>query len=678
MAELTKLQQALAEKRAREAAEREAEEQKQLDWSDFVVQVEPQDLKNVPPEQVILDEFIEKIGIEQAYNQWAGKGIVKTGGRKESIKVRCPNPDHPDHNPSAWLNTEKDVFNCAKCGGGDLWDIAAWRFGFQVPGYKQDKESFRLLREKIGEHFGIIVSRGIAGDYFVTQVEPVSEPVTEQPAEPITEPAVSEATPSASVYRIDPNTGQLVFDEPKAAAAFDATGTQAVQPTPAPPQEISTEQNDSSDEESEEDTDGFQSDAITWHDLVPEGTFLRKYLESTCVDDSPEEFHFWQGLIALGLAVGGMRYLEDSPHVYGNLYVCLVGDSGQGKSKSKRHLINLIHEALPYDRTAQPTFGAQYLTGIQSGEILIKSYQHPLLDPITNKAVGMWPYVRGCIEFDELASLIGKSSRMGSTLKTTLMELYDSPRYLSSATMAHGSVIAEKPFGSVITTTQPKAIRELLTRNDDHSGFANRWVFVTGRPKQTHAINRVYVDLHDATKLLTEINLSARAPEQIGWNHDAEEVWTNFFHGTFQPKRLNSDQTIIQRMDLLFKKLFLLFAVNEKEKSVTASIVTRVLQLFPYLCKSYGMVETQIRATQESDETEYIISKIKKMTVKYGRGPTARELINFGAKGKFSSVAVLRKLLENLVVLGVLDENKLPAGPKGGRPSSVYTVNQGH
>jgi hypothetical protein len=633
----SKLLERLAQRAAEKEAAQKAEEEKANKWAEFVVQVEPEELGQISPEQKALDDFISLINIDNAYNQWAQKGPVKTHGRRESVKVRCPNPDHPDINPSAWLNLDKNVFNCARCGGGDKWDIAAWRFGFPVPQYKQDKESFRSLREKIGEYFGMHVTKGVAGDVFLTKT-PGSPDIENS----LTNPPDQEQEPSA---------GQ------DTSVSYLPAGSEFVE-----------------NQVTDEDLQGRKYPSIDWKSIVPENTFLRAYLEETSKDDSPEEFHFWNGLIAVGMAVGVNRYLEDTPFVFGNLFLCTVGSSGTGKSKSKRHLINLIHDALPYDRTSQPPDGAQYLTGVQSGEVLIKSFQHDIIDMVTGKPTGkQWPGIRGCIEFDELASLIGKSSRLGSTLKTTLMELYDAPRWLASTSMTHGAVVAEKPFGSVITTTQFKSVRELISRADDNAGFANRWFYATGIKKKPFSVNRAYIDLTRAKGLLGAIQLATRTPEVITWNAKAEAIWDDFFHNTFIAMRDKSDQTIIQRIDLLMKKLFLLFAVNERSTGITESIVQRVLSLFNHIFESYGVIEQQINATNENDDTAFIVRTIGRLTSSKGRGPTPRDIFE-ASKTRFGSVSKLRKMLENLVVLGMIEEFKIPPGPKGGRPTSCFVV----
>lgn len=596
---------------------------------------------NISPEQQVLDDFISLIGIVDAYNRWIGKGTIHPGNRTESIKVRCPNPAHPDTHPSAWLNTEKNVYKCGSCDiGGDIWDLAAWHFGFHVPSYKNDPTTFRLLREKIGADFGMTIEKGIAGDLYVVTSSPISEEIT-QPDTP-----ESHETQSGNT-------------EQPASVTYTATGA------------------DEAEKEFERKlTKTRKHPSIDWRSVVEPNTFMDAYLQATTSDDVPEEYHFWNSLVALGMAVGGMRTLEDQPEVNGNLFICLTGPTGTGKSKSNRHLVNLLHNALPYSPTDQPPYGANYVKGTQSGEVLIKAFQHPMLDPITSKIVGNWPDVKGCVHFDELADLIGKSGRLGSTLKTTLMELYDTPMHLRSTSLAHGLVDAERPFGSVVTTTQFRSIRALITKSDDGAGFANRWVFAVGPPKLQDAINRTRVDLTQAISKLTGLAHSARNHQLITWSEDAEKTWTTFFHKILLPAReANQDSAIIQRIDLLLKKLFLLFAVNEKQSVLTDTIVRKVLTIYPHLLETYLLIEGEISATEEGDDVDLVMRQIARMSTST-YAPTAREL-HRSTMRKITSVQKLRKVLENLVVLGLIEEFKKPPGPAGGRPTTVYKLAPG-
>lgn len=594
----------------------------------------------IAPQELALDDFIKRLTVVDAYNKWCGKTQITNMNQRE-IMVSCPNPQHADEKASCGLNLTKNLFNCLGCGfTGDTWDIAAVGLGYPWPGYKTDKTMFRNLRADIGRTFGIETVRSITGEEITYMPEHLNTAPLPQP--PVIAPAQMSAQPLPT--------------EHMATVSYTPEGSAYAE---------------------EQEEAGLEArrvhPSIDWRTIVPDGTFLKEFLHATTIDDCPEEFHFWSGLMALGFAVGRFRTLEDAPEVTPNLFVCLTGPTSTGKSKAKRHLTSLLLDHLPYKRDDQPPFGTRVLKGSQSGEVIIKAFTHPIIDSITQKEIGVWPAVRCMIDFEELSEIIGKSNRQGSTLKQTLMNLYDAPRILSSASLTHGDMQAELPFGSVMTSTQVKSIRDLVTRGDASSGFANRWVYAFGVAKPQFAVNRTQVDLTRSGGILRLINMNARAHETVMWNPDAEEIWADFFARTIVPfKKSNPDAEIAQRIDLLMKKLFLLFAINLRSLEVTVPMVEAALSLYPHLIESYQIIDEQISATQASDDTDLIIKHVQRLTYNF-RGPTASELHKL-LKRRISKISILRKMLEDMVMLGLLDEQKLPAGPRGGRPTSCFVV----
>jgi hypothetical protein len=412
---------------------------------------------------------------------------------------------------------------------------------------------------------------------------------------------------------------------------------------------------------------------INWRSIVPPDTFLHAYLTATSVDDCPEEFHFWNGLIALGLAVGRCRTLQDSPQVVPNLFVCLTAATTGGKSKAKRHLMNLISTALPYKKDDQPPYGARRAKGVQSGEYLVTAFIHPMIDPSTAKPMpGKFFPVKALLDWEELADLIGRSNRQGSSLKDAVMELYDAPMTISSLSKTHGDEEAELPFGCILTTTQYASIRNLINRSDASSGFANRWVYATGVAKTPFSINKIEPNLLRPSSLLALIKSDAKAHKLVTWEPEAEKRWDEFFHETVHPyKVLNEHSGVPQRIDLLLKKLFLLFTINLRQTVLSKETVDAVVSLFPHITETYQIIDDQITATQDGDDWDLISRHITRLST--NNGWAKKSDITMAVKKKIKA-SKLRKLLEDAVVLGLIDETKAAAGPGGGRPPTYYKL----
>lgn len=623
-----KLLQRLAEKKAAEEAAKAQEDNDLSKWAEFVPDIEL-DSPGLSGVEMALDEFMRLIPITEAYQRWGGQSAIQSG--KKEIKARCPNPQHEDKAPTFVMNTEKNVFNCFKCGGGDIYDIAAWHKGFPVPGYK-DKAYFRDLKDSIAADYGMQIDRSPGGEETLYKAEIPS-------FVDIDDGATSE----------NENTGS----EPVTNVTYTPQGIAYSEPT--------------LDERIESKR---QHAAINWRSIVPDGTFMRAYLDATTTDACPEEYHFWSALMALGMSAGLNRVLRDGPPVTANLFVCLTGPTGTGKSRAKKHLFDLLGENLKYDRTDILPQGVRVLPNASSGEIVVKWFQHEVLDVNGKPIPGQFLPMRVLVNSEELAGIVTRSSRQGNTLKDILMDLYDCKSSIDSNSLAN-SLSAPQPFGSVVTTTQNKSIREVISKKDNSSGFVNRWVFATGVPKPERAINKVQVDLIRAGGLIRLINGECSTKKVVDWSSEAESAWERFFHARVVPDKKRGDEAeVFQRIDLLLKKLFLLFTINNRELVVSGDTVQRVLQIYPYLVESYDVIGEQVSATSQGDDEDYVLSVVSRMA-KQGKQPTPRDVFQM-TKKRIPNTGMVRKILENFVALDVLQKFNIPSGPLGGKAKTIY------
>lgn len=618
-----KLLQRLAEKRAAEEAAKQQEQLNLGQWAEFVPDIDLSETPGLSKAEIALDEFMRLIPITEAYQRWGGKSPIN--GVKKEMKVRCPNPQHTDNEPSFAMNTDLNVFNCFKCGGGDIYTIAAWYKGYPVPGY-QDKAYFRDLKDSIAADYGMQIDRSLGG------------------AETLYKAEVTPETPVTTAVANEPSqSGTSVLYTPEGAGYVEENADLD------PPR---------------------NHEAIDWRQILPENTFIRAYMEAVTTDTCPEEYHFWLGLLGLGMAVGRNVTLAERSPVKPNLYVCLTGPSGTGKSRAKSNLMKLMRDNIPYKKDDYIATGARILADASSGEIVVRMLQHDVLD-VNGKSTGQYAPVRLLMETEELADIIAKSGRQGNTLKGVMSRLYDCHETIESNSMAN-ALTAIMPFGSAVTTTQNKSIRDLLSAKDDNSGFLNRWVFATGVYKKPLHIDRTTLDLTRAGGLIRLIHSDAENAYSITWDNNADLMWKDAFEKEVVPRKNNSDSSVLERIDLLMKKIFLLLTINKRIKTVTPETVKEGMLIFPYLLESYGIVEQQIAATSIGDDQEYVLRAIERMS-NGATAPSARNIYK-AVKRKIPDANVVKRMLENFCSLGILDELKKPSGQNGGRPTTVYVV----
>jgi len=612
MSESTAFQRKLEERR-RKAAEEQAATDFTHD-SDLI----PENPYNKTPEDIELDRVVSSIDIVDGYRRFCGKmNPVVRQGQTEGIKISCPKPSHPDNDPSAWINTKDQVWFCGGCQeGGDIYDIAAYHFGYPVPGYKEGA-TFHELRRSMAEAYGYSFVT-IPGKVEKVMVSPTAEPPPEA-QEQESDIELSESGRPAVVE-------QLFEDD------------DIIFPT------------------------------LDWRPIVVPGTFMYEYMQCTTIDDVPEEYHFWNGLIALGLAIGRDVSLYDQIPVYGNIFLCLMGHTGDGKSRSYSHLRRLLKAALPYKFDDETNKGAEIVQSAGSAESLIHHFSKPVMDPINPKMVAYYAPVRGLIEYNELSGLVGRTARVGNVIKPTLMDFYDASTTVSTSSMTHGRKVAEMPFASAFTTTQPRAFKDLIKRSDADSGFLNRWIFASGQAKTRVAVGGVSVDVGPAVKPLLEVHGWAGSGRVVQWDIEAIERFTDFYHAVLHPAQKRDDSGFLTRMDLTLKKLILLFAANQMLDVVHVDLVDAVLRMYPYLVSAYSIPAAQLGNTLAQEIQDELLRQIKRGTEKKSNGMTLRE-INLMIKRKKYPLDLVTKTLKYMTDLGMIEA---VASKGAGRPTVRY------
>lgn len=578
-----------------------------------------------PSQDSELDQVLDRLDIVEAYVRWCGKMTPKVGNRRESIMVSCPNPAHPDKNPSAWINLDKGVYTCGTCGfsGGDKFDIAAWHFGFNVPGYKGDG-SFPELRRRMAEDLGYVVKRTLGGQEYLeapAELPPVPAAPTPEALAPVT-PLVLPATPLPAI---------------------------PAQPL-APVLSIVPDM----DDEEEEPID--QHVRIEWEDIITPDTFLDTWMRACTIDDLPHEYYFWLGMQALGFAAGTEILLDDFQKVKPNLYVCLYGPTGSGKSRALIPYVSLLEDALPYDEDPYgESTGTKLMPSPASAEMLLKLFSKEILDPATN-SVQRLGRIRGLLRVEEFASFVARASRPTNPMKETLIEMYDVlGRDIKHASLSGGAVTAREPFCQMVTTTQPKAIHDFLRRTDVHSGFMNRWVFATGHRRRSRISHGgVQIDATASGQALRGIKQWVSSnPHLMLLQGAALDTWDQFFHDQIVALH-DGDNSMLSRVDLTLKKCMILFAMNEMESNPSQGTVEKVIELFPYLRRTLMMFTTDIAFSEGEDCRTKIITCCKRFTEKKNQHPSLRD-IRRSVGSQFTGELIARTL-KTMIDLGELEE----------------------
>ena len=571
-----------------------------------------------------LTSAVAQLGIVEAYRRWCGKMEPKIGNRHESIMVSCPIPGHEDRNPSAWLNSDKNLGNCALCGGFDIWDLLAIHMGMPWPSYKTS--NFVEVKERMAQELGLaLVTSG--GMEFV---RPLPNP---QPSEALV------SSPAPNVVETPENT------------PVEAVNTEIqteIHQTP----DTSTETYETSRSEPM-GTGSFTGIPIDWRNLLNpnDSTFLHEWMSAQQKSDLPKEYYLWIGLVGLGMTVGNNVQMDDATPVRANLLVCLLGPSGVGKSRAISPMITLLDELGGVERTDP-----------ESAQAIHRRLLKQTIDANGSDVVAAHEPVKYLAYIDEFSSLIARQARSSSTIKQAFMQLYDSASPWGYDAKIDPLERAKDHFVSVLTTSQPAVLGSLLDRNDANSGFLNRWVYASGIvPPPRSLITDNPLDIPFFVKLLRKIRTwSETVTEPLQFETQAFQKWDKFFHKNLAKFRDGSfdGPPIFTRSELLLKKLMLLFAIDGRRKWISVADVDRALALWPYIEKGYQFISKETTETAEVKIAATMEEAILATLNKYGQLPTGRIQRELGGAkiNRLGGRAAYRRALAILVDTGSIEQ----------------------
>lgn len=607
---------------------------------------------------------LRQLPLLDIYIKWCAPASVRPGGGDE-VNVSCFNTDFHrggDTNPQLGFNTAKNTYYCHACQiTGDIIDLAAYYWGFCDSNYKCPDQDVHLAVRNAGETLlGMTFKQTAAGWQRVQEYRPVATLPVAAPA-PLTlgtfmnPPAVhvSATTPALTL-------GTFLPSMPPTGSPTELPDDIEI-PPPA---------------ETGIDTSLNPDNVLEWRDFVPAHTPLHRYMEVTSVDDSPEEYHFWNFLTLIGLILGKDVALVDTEPVLGNLLICVVGQTGVGKSRSERHLTKLINAAVPFDLLSDSSKGVKVISGAGSGEYMMGEFVHKIADPRATKSNKMpdivHPGVRGLVKWSELSAMIGKSSVIGSTVREKVMELFDAAGDISYGSRQAGTTLVRSPFGSVFTTTQPDSIRHLVSLRDARSGFLNRWIFVSGTAKKLHPRG---VPVHAEVVKPEVVKLQSWANEValhrrglIDLDPTAVDIFVDYITDRLAP--LKMADPLYSRLDLIFKKVTLLLSANMMEDAVSIDAVNQAKIVTEYVIRCYEKFGASLTSTELSDLQQEIIDYLSVRP-----GGLAGYKIADGMRRICSDKSMTLKALKELEQLGRVHLVPPPPKPGPGRKgASVYIL----
>lgn len=358
-----------------------------------------------------------------------------------------------------------------------------------------------------------------------------------------------------------------------------------------------------------------------------------------------------------------------------NLPICYLGKTGSGKTTAQNYIAKAIGYAMPENNLGIIVEGVRYVGEVASGEALIGEFQSQI------KGMPAGVPIKGYVEFSELSGLLAKSSITGSTLKTKIMDFIDGKHMITNTSQTNGRKVAEGSFASFSTSSQPRALRKLLDTQDNASGYLNRWMYVSGPSKQRDDyFGGSTVSLKPALDLLSGIAITLQKknptdpPTVLEITPEGRGVFKDFFRPVEQMIQM-SDNDMIARLEIHYKKLMLCHAINRRATEADERDVAFVEKLHPYILDNFKLVGAQLGRSHGEDNVTRVLNYIRRKEQELGRGPN-RSQINTAMRAKMTTKDV-NDAIQQLERADYIEPFKIVTGKRGKPPTGYQSVQHG-
>lgn len=653
------------------------------------------------------------LGIRQAYSTFVQKanGIGRpVSGGKETF-IRCPSPQHVDKRPSAWMQEREGLWYCAACNvGGDVIDLVAYASGRPVPDYKADAAAFGDVVDGIAARLGIteeqVKRAGFISEYRPPEAADVSPEWPEDftPDEMAEAQLLHESWAEAGV----PNSKDLAVRDVMARRAVRERAEElASEPTESELEpglsrrldeglanliQVNTAEVASSYEEAIQKglmvEIGCDPDFphVPWEDVIPPDTPLWRMLKATCVTDIPDEYFVWAIYTALGAMIGRRVELANSRGaVDPALWTVILGSTGSSKSTVAVEMDKILAKVAP----VKGSEGVKIIGVPASGERFLEQIRRDELVGIgANAEMKECPNSSSFMYADEFALLGALLSRAGSTLTPLLLQAYSIKRdYVLRPTesMSRITFPVTGPMVTILSTTQPNRISEMLSRHDVASGFMNRFIFGAGKPRRVcvpmmgfgpnwSVVLNEFQRIQDRLMCRGEFShMTDKAfvdrPWQIGPDTTGLARMRQWVYEQQKSLEGADDYTadLLARRELVMLKLVLLMAVNriaggDDWKHWTEADVEAAIAHYPNIAEGWMDTGNRVLDTDDTRLADWILARMHSDFEE--TGVAKRELSRLVPKSMRGGAKTFSDVIQVLCQNGFLREVELRTGGK--------------
>lgn len=317
-------------------------------------------------------------------------------------------------------------------------------------------------------------------------------------------------------------------------------------------------------------TASLELPAIAWQGLFKD---YRDMVANTT--EAADAFHYATFLQVFGCTIGRRLFAYHATRLFPNFFNCLVGRSGLTRKDTTwsrgRSVLDMLHAYSEDD--SSPPF--KTVMGIRSYE--------GLLDELAGgRKVRL-------IQLGELLSLLSKAKQnsLGNIIPA-LNELYDSPDLLNPPVHQKDVKPAKEPFLSIMAGTTQDWLQKALTEKDIYGGFANRWCYFYGLPKDPMP-NPPKIDNGKRNEIVHQLNQLRDWTEsvpngEVTISDEANALFEQYYCEYYRRCQLPGlIPTLIVRIQDFIWKIALLYAADTMSEVISADHLEAAIAVGKYL-----------------------------------------------------------------------------------------------
>lgn len=325
-------------------------------------------------------------------------------------------------------------------------------------------------------------------------------------------------------------------------------------------------------------------------------------------------------LIYIGSAIGSSCYYDigDKKH-HCNMFGLHIGRSGVGRKGSSFDFINKIHKKLEELKIKTCSYRSG---GLSSGEGLVDSihdgyYENSWKEKVFVKAV---ENKKLFLMESEFSNVLKNIERQGNTLSSILRNCWDGVS-LDSMTKNNKRSCAQ-PHVSLVSAVTPFELRKLLSSNDIHNGFLNRFLCIIAereklqyKPKSTseEEVDRL------VNRLLNILVVNENEPDSMRFEMDceAENIYCYAYGNNYEVGMLNDIVGIgdvcvnlLQRRAPMCIRLAMIFALSDMSQFINSKHICAALAWIDFFIKCTKHIHLSEKEEEEIDIKKETCAKI--------------------------------------------------------------------